>query len=85
MPGLVGQISSRIPPVSPDKRGGSRVVTNVRWDAVDAKVATDERDLSGRRSRDVLAPDAGAKLGGEIREVTVAIELGSPGRSRYKP
>ena len=52
---------------------------------MDAKVATDERDLSGRRSRDVLAPDAGAKLGGVIREVTVAKELGSPGRSRYKP
>jgi hypothetical protein len=37
-----------IPNVSPDERGGSRVVTNVRWDAVDAKVATDERDWSGR-------------------------------------
>jgi hypothetical protein len=33
----------------------------------------------------VLAPDAGAKLCGEIREVTVAKELASPGRSRSKP
>jgi len=47
------------------ERGGSRVVTNARWDAVDAKVATDERDSSGRRSRVVLAPDAGAKLCGD--------------------
>ena len=81
----VGQIISIAPPVSPDERGGSRVVTNVRWDAVDAKVATDERDSSGRRRRVVLAPDAGAKLCGEICEVTVAKELGSPGRARYKP
>jgi hypothetical protein len=44
----VGQIISIAPPVSPDERGGSRVVTNARWDAVDAKVATDERDSSGR-------------------------------------
>jgi hypothetical protein len=40
--------SVHIPNVSPDERGGSRVVTNARWDAVDAKVATDERDWSGR-------------------------------------
>src|ERR1700716_3202436 len=81
----VGQIISLAPPVSPDERGGSRVVTNARWDAVDEKVATDERDSSGRRRRVVLAPDAGAKLCGEICEVTVAKELGSPGRARYKP
>ena len=35
---------------------------NARWDAVDAIVATDERDLSGRRRRVVLAPEAGAKF-----------------------
>ena len=44
----VGQIISIASPVSPDERGGSRVVTNARWDAVDAKVATEERDSSGR-------------------------------------
>jgi hypothetical protein len=32
----VGQISDLNPPVSPDKRGGSRSSRNVRWDAVDA-------------------------------------------------
>jgi hypothetical protein len=35
-------------PVSPDERGGSRVVMNARWDAVDARVPTDERGSSGR-------------------------------------
>ena len=34
----VGQISDLNPPVSPDKRGGSRSSRNVRWDAVDADV-----------------------------------------------
>jgi hypothetical protein len=32
----VGQISDLNPPVSPDKRGGSRSSRNARWDAVDA-------------------------------------------------
>jgi hypothetical protein len=32
----VGQISDLTPPVSPDKRGGSRSSRNARWDAVDA-------------------------------------------------
>ena len=39
---------------------------------MDAKVATDERDSSGRRRRVVLAPDAGAKLCGKAREAMVA-------------
>ena len=38
------------------ERGGSRSSRTLRWDAVDAGVATDERDSSGRRSRVVLAP-----------------------------
>jgi hypothetical protein len=38
------------------QEGRLAIVTNVRWDAVDARVTTDERDLSGRRSRVVLAP-----------------------------
>jgi hypothetical protein len=82
---VLAKINSTTPLVSPDERGGSRVVTNVRWDAVDAKVATDERGSSGRRSRVVLAPDAGLSFAEMICEVTVAKELGSPGRARYKP
>jgi hypothetical protein len=34
----VGQISGLNPPVSPDKRGGSRSSRNARWDAVDVEV-----------------------------------------------
>jgi hypothetical protein len=36
----VGQISGLNPPVSPDKRGGSRSSRNARWDAMDADVPT---------------------------------------------
>src|SRR5258708_38088279 len=50
----VGQISGLSPPVSPDKRGGSRSSRNARWDAVDVEAATDERGRSGRRRRVVL-------------------------------
>jgi len=38
------------------QEGRLAIVTNVRWDAVDAKAATDERGLSVRRRRVVLAP-----------------------------
>jgi hypothetical protein len=38
----VGQISDLIPPVSPDE-GALAIVTNARWDAVDADCAKDER------------------------------------------
>jgi hypothetical protein len=41
--------------VSPDERGLA-IVTNARWDAMDAKAATDERGSSGRQSRVVLTP-----------------------------
>ncbi|WMT72003.1 hypothetical protein [Bradyrhizobium sp. Ash2021] len=81
----VGQISGMNPLVSPDKRGGSRVVTNARWDAVDAKLAEDERRLRERRRRVVLAPEAGVKFTGIFSRATVATEHGSPGRARYKP
>src|SRR3954469_8854097 len=37
-------------------RGAIAIVTNVRWDAVDAEVATDERGLSVRQNRVVLTP-----------------------------
>jgi hypothetical protein len=36
--------------------GRVAIVTNARWDAVDAKATTDERGRRGRRSRVVLAP-----------------------------
>jgi hypothetical protein len=61
------------------------IVTNVRWDAVDAKAATDVCSSSGRRRRVVLAPEAGAKFVRSFSRMTVARELGSPGRARYKP
>jgi len=38
------------------KEGRLAIVTNVRWDAVDARRAPDERALCGRRSRVVLTP-----------------------------
>jgi hypothetical protein len=37
-------------------RGAIAIVTNARWDAVDAGVATDERSLSGRAKS--CGPDA---------------------------
>src|SRR3984893_1569061 len=37
-------------------RGGSRSSRTLRWDAVDAGAAADERGSSGRRSRVVLTP-----------------------------
>src|ERR1700675_824820 len=51
----VGQISGLSPRVSPTE-GRVAIVTNARWDAVDAKAATDERGRCGRRSRVVLTP-----------------------------
>ncbi len=58
----------------------SRTWGGVRWTL---SAATDARGSSVRRNRVVLAPEAGAKLCGDVLcEVTVATELGSPGRSR---
>src|SRR5258707_11689290 len=54
-------------PVSPDERGIAHV-TNARWDAVDAKAATDERGFGGRRSRVVLAPRCWRQACGAIRK-----------------
>ena len=52
----VGQISDLNPPVSPDKRGGSRSSRNARWDAVDAGGDADESaDLRTAKS---CGPDA---------------------------
>src|SRR3954447_4928127 len=63
-------------------RGTIAIVTNVRWDAVDAKAATDERGLS--RTAKACGPGApmlAPSFAGFSREVTVAKELASPGRA----
>jgi hypothetical protein len=58
----MGQISGISPPVSPDKRGGSRSSRNARWDAVDAEAPlTNGADADG----EVVwfwRPDAGVKF-----------------------
>jgi hypothetical protein len=38
------------------QEGRVAIVTNARWDAVDAEAATDERGRCGRRNRVVLTP-----------------------------
>jgi len=43
----MGQISGISPPVSPEKRGGSRSSRNARWDAVDA-AASARSGIAGR-------------------------------------
>ena len=69
--------------VSPDERGGSRSSRTrggMRW-TLELRLTT--RGSSVRRSRVVLAPEAGAKLAeATLLLATVARELGSPGRSR---
>ena len=68
----------QLAPSRPDKRGGSRVVTNAGWDAVDAAALArrfvrravfvseqqraDERRCCVRQNRLVLAPVAGVKF-----------------------
>ena len=78
---LMGQISGISPRVSPDKRGGSRSSRNARWDAVDADVATDERDLSGRRNRVGLTPRRWCQVRGKqnFSRMRVARKPGHPG------
>ncbi len=44
------------------QEGRLAIVTNVRWDAVDARAATDERGSNVRQSRVVLTPEAGVKF-----------------------
>src|SRR3954453_119193 len=50
------------------QEGRLAIVTNVRWDAMDAKVTTDERGLSVRQNRVVLTPRCWRQVGGAIRE-----------------
>ena len=61
-------------------RGALRNVTNVWWDAVDARLATDERKLIA--DGEVVwswRPDAGAKVRGAFARVTVAKKPGHRG------
>jgi hypothetical protein len=44
------------------QEGRLAIVTNVRWDAVDANATTDERGFCGRRSRVVLTPSTSFDL-----------------------
>jgi hypothetical protein len=68
-------------------RGAIAIVTTVRWDAMDAKAATDERGMSVRRSRVVLMPRRWRQVRGKP---TLLADDGdnkarSPGRARSKP
>ena len=60
----VGQISDLNPPVSPDKRGGSRSSRNARWDAVDADALLTNGADRVRRRRVVLTPRCWRQVGG---------------------
>ncbi len=83
-----GQITALTPRVSPRMRGGSRSSRTLRWNAVDAAAARDERCCCGRRSRVVLTP----RRWRQIREDALPRLAGdgdnkarSPGRARRKP
>ena len=68
----VGQITDLTPRVSPVTRGVAHV-TNARWDAVDAMVTTDERDLlRTAKSCGPGAPMLALNFVDVVREVTVA-------------
>src|SRR5665647_1065075 len=66
-------------------RGGSRSSRTLRWDAVDAKRAEDERARCGRRSRVVLTPRRRRQVGGKHPAGDGGKKARSPGRARYKP
>ena len=68
-------------------RRASAVVTDVGWVAVDADVATDERDNGVRQRRVVLTPVSWRQV---PEKPTLIRNDGdktarSPGRARYKP
>ena len=52
----VGQINDLTPRVSPRYEGRVAIVTNARWDAVDAECAKDERAM--KRTAKSCGPDA---------------------------
>src|SRR3954463_14964533 len=79
------QIRRMVCPSHPTE-GRIAIVTNVRWDAVDARAATDERGLSVRRNRVVLTPRCWRQVAqGPCRAQRRWQESRSPGRARYKP
>ena len=81
----VGQITGLNPRVSRRMRGGSRSSRTLRWDAVDAGAATDERGSGGRRRRVVLMPRRWHQVGGGNSVNDGGKKARSPGRARYKP
>ena len=60
------------------------IVTNVRWDAVDARVPITNGANAYDKNVWSRRPDAGDKWAGGIPPATVATEIGSPGRARDK-
>src|SRR5665647_1784065 len=60
-------------------RGGSRSSRTLRWDAVDAWLAADERKRRGRRSRVVLAPRRWRQVAWNIHAAMVARKPGHQG------
>ena len=83
---VVGQISAKNFPVSPDKRGVAHV-TNARWDAVDAMRALDERVCGVRRRRVVLTSRCWRQRTWrqQLPRAQRRQKSRSPGRARYKP
>ena len=59
------------PPVS-SNRGASAIVTNVRWDAVDAKVSKTNGAIAYGEIVRVRRPGAGVKLAGIFSQAMVA-------------
>jgi hypothetical protein len=60
-------------------RGGSRSSRTLRWDAVDAERARDERARGGRRSRVVLTPRRWRQVAWNIHAAMVARKPGHQG------
>jgi len=71
--------SSAYPCHPASSEGRFAIVTDVRWDAVDARRREDERRQRGRRSRVVLTPRRWRQVGGAIRLATVANKPGRRG------
>ena len=68
------------------QRGAIAIVTNVRWDAVDAECATDEWAYRVRRSRVVLTPRCWRQVPGKQASQERRWQKSrSPGRARSKP
>jgi hypothetical protein len=82
----VGQITDLNPRVSRRMRGGSRSSRTLRWDAVDARLAQDERWLSRTaKSCGPGAPTLALSFAEMIREAMVANKPGHQGERENKP